>query len=626
MTTIKIKFSLFFVLFVTALFAVIAITTVRQMHQASSIAVSIAGIPILERAAAFVDGDKFERLVQTLDPADPFFIETQAKFRELKAQTQVLYLYAMAPYTEGVHLFIFDGEDPDSENFSPLGEKEYLTSFEIYPLALVYETKAPQSTGLENHSRWGSLISAYMPILNSQGEVVGVIGVDFPGDEIGSMIMSSALRLLAFALVIITIGLAFYLNLLRGLARQHEELLEASRKAEAASNAKSDFLARMSHEIRTPMNAIIGLSELSQREYGTPQALEHLVGIRRAGDSLLNIINDILDFSKIEAGAIGASRIAVYSTASLLNDILTFTRTKIAQKSITLLTDISPSIPGFMVGDVGRIKQVLFNLLSNAAKYTEKGYIKLSLSGERAGRNTIRLTLKVEDSGIGIKQTDLPTVFDDFTRFDEKRNSAIEGAGLGLSIARSLCLAMGGDLTVSSEYGKGTLFTATLTQTVDDWTPMPAMIAPARYAKSTKPSFTAPEAEVLLVDDFPTNLLVTKGLLRPYRMRVRTCLNGRQAVELVQKHTFDLVLMDHMMPEMDGIEATTAIRAMGGHFATLPIVALTANAIAGMEERFLSMGFNAFLSKPIETIRLDAMLKKWIPQEKQQDAPEDEPA
>jgi len=620
----KVKFSLFFVGGVLALFAVIAINLERQTQQATSITVSIAGMPVLERAAAFIDGDKFERLAQTLDPSDPFFIETQEKFRQLKEDTQILYLYAMAPYKKGVHRFIFDAQDPDSEDFSPLGEEESLSAYDSAYL-LAYETKSPQFVPrLEYHEKWGRLLSAYMPILNSKGDVVGVIGVDFDGNAIYGTLLKSLKWQGAFAVLFLILGTLFYFFLLKQLTRQNEELLAMTRKAEATAQAKSDFLARMSHEIRTPMNAIIGLSSLALREYGKPQMLEYITGIKRAGENLLDIINDILDFSKIESGQVLVNRVAPYDTASLLNDVLAIIRIRIVEKPISLLTDIAPSIPGVMIGDAGRINQILLNLLGNAVKYTEKGFIILSISGEKIDEKTIELTLAVEDSGIGIKEKDLPKLFDDFTRFDEKRNSAIEGTGLGLSIARSLCRAMGGDLTAVSDHGKGSVFTATLMQTVNNWEPISDMTAPARSTKPQDATFIAPTAEVLLVDDLPSNLLVAEGLLQPYQVRVSTCLNGCEALELVQTHSFDLVLMDHMMPEMDGIEATTAIRALGGPFSTLPIAALTANVGAEAREQFQKEGLDDFLAKPIDIGQLDELLKKWIPKIKQRPALENE--
>ncbi|MDR1849775.1 MAG: response regulator, partial [Zoogloeaceae bacterium] len=400
----------------------------------------------------------------------------------------------------------------------------------------------------------------------------------------------------------------------RERTRQLEIQTEA---AEQASRTKSEFLARMSHEIRTPMNAVIGMSELAQRDYGSPKGLEYLSGIKNAGVSLLSIINDILDFSKIESGRLELTT-STYETAHLLNDILDIIRVRMVEKPLELIMEADPGLPRALSGDAGRVKQIMLNLLSNAVKYTQKGFIRLSVTGERTEAQTIRLTFVIEDSGIGIKPEDMPKLFGDFIRIDEKRNSAIEGTGLGLSIARNLCRIMGGDITATSQYGKGTAFTATMLQAVDDEKPMGDITATkARRVETQRISFTAPDAEVLVVDDFASNLMVAEGLLASYKARVQTCLNGREAVKLVKARPFDLVLMDHMMPEMDGMEATAAIRALGGRFAELPIVALTANAVSGMKEMFLANGFNDFLAKPITTNELDALLQKWIPAAKQ---------
>ncbi|MDR2528140.1 MAG: response regulator [Synergistaceae bacterium] len=400
------------------------------------------------------------------------------------------------------------------------------------------------------------------------------------------------------------------------------KLSAAKTRSDEESRSKSTFLARMSHEIRTPMNAIMGMSELARREYGEPKGLEYIEDIRRAAEHLLSIINDILDFSKTESGRLELVN-ANYETASLLNDVFVILRPRLNEKALKFSYDVDESMPAFMTGDVSRVRQVLLNLLSNAVKYTEKGFVKFTArcvkntknaKKTRNGGNTL-LTFTVEDSGIGIKPEDLGKLFGRFSRVDAKRNANIEGTGLGLSIARSLCRAMGGDITVRSEYGKGSVFTATVAQQVTDLRPMESLTH-KNASWVGKPRFTAPDFRLLVVDDNATNLKVSEGLIAPYEMEVETCLSGEESIERLKEKDFDLVMMDHMMPGMDGIEATKAIRAMGERFAKLPIVALTANAMSGMREMFLENGFDDFLPKPIEIPKLHELLEKWIPKER----------
>jgi len=504
-------------------------------------------------------------------------------------------------------------------------------------------------------------------------------------------------------------------------------------KSDEENRSKSSFLARMSHEIRTPMNAIIGMAELLLRKDLTNEAREDVIAIKHAGNNLFSIINDILDFSKIESGCIEIIN-KPYFIGSLMNDVINIIRMRAIEKDLIFLVNIDSKLPNTLLGDEVRLRQILLNLLGNAVKYTREGYISLTVSGVR-NDDKVTLSFKVEDTGPGIHEKDIQKLFKEFSRVDMEANKGIEGTGLGLAITRSLCRLMEGDVTVYSEYGKGSIFTATIPQKIVEDVPFAKVEAPEskstllyeyrqpyaysimrtmedlgvkcihvftedtfeqeltqnNYAfifiasslyptaknimnrigvKRAKPvlltefgetasdydiqnvtmpihalilanilngvedinsysssyqqgdavniRFVAPTARILVVDDIATNLKVAKGLLAPYQVQVDCCTSGPEAIELIKNVNYDIVLMDHMMPNMDGIQATKIIREMEeGKFLKLPIIALTANAVSGMEEMFLSNGFDDYLAKPIELSKLNAIMGRWVPKAKQ---------
>jgi len=509
------------------------------------------------------------------------------------------------------------------------------------------------------------------------------------------------------------------------------ETVNLQRELEEASRSKTNFLAKMSHEIRTPMNAIIGMTELAMREDIPATAQEHIITIKQAGTNLLSIINDILDFSKIETGKLEIKP-ADYLLSSLLNEVVNIIKMKVLECRLRFIVNIDSNMSNQLFGDAVRIRQILLNLLSNAVKYTEKGYISLSITGENTGNGSIRLVIKVTDSGRGIKQEDIKKLFTEFTRLDTSSNAGVEGTGLGLVITQNLARAMDGDINVQSVYGEGSTFTVTLPQKIQGEKRVAVVEDPdekkvliferreicinsiintmkslsvthrlvstesefyqelmsrkythvllasvlydrvkKRYVQFKSEAkfmliaefgetilehdvkilttpiysipvanflngifdgitfsthhesiarFTAPAAKVLVVDDINTNLKVTEGLLQPYGMHVDVCKSGMAAIEMIKNEYYDIVFMDHMMPEMDGIEATARIRVMGetdSYYKTMPIIALTANAVSGTKEMFHENGLDDYLPKPIDTINLNQILEKWIPKTKQ---------
>ncbi|MDR0998760.1 MAG: response regulator [Treponema sp.] len=404
-----------------------------------------------------------------------------------------------------------------------------------------------------------------------------------------------------------------------------KSLIQAREEALAGTKAKSEFLARMSHEIRTPLNAILGLSEVELEKKYSEGTMTNIEKIYDSGSLLLEIVNDILDISKIQSGNFEISP-GDYEFPGLISDTVQLNIMRIGSKPIEFKLELDETIPARLNGDELRIRQILNNLLSNAFKYTEKGEVCLRVTWERRG-DRAWLSFTVRDSGRGIKKEDLEKIFVEYAQFDTMANRRIEGTGLGLPITQGLVEAMGGTISVESRHGTGSVFRVSLPQGIADTAPIGRELAEKLRAfrfiedrnrgRGDKIIRAAmPYGRVLVVDDVPTNLDVLTGLLMPYSLKVDTALSGQEAVEAVRRGEprYDLIFMDHMMPGMDGVEAVRIIRnELGeGYPRKVPIVVLTANAVAGNREMFLENGFDDFISKPIDIKRLDMALNQWI--------------
>lgn len=389
---------------------------------------------------------------------------------------------------------------------------------------------------------------------------------------------------------------------------------EKKKNAENANIAKSQFLATMSHEIRTPINSVLGMNEMIIRDTNDSIIMEYAQNISSAGNMLLGLINDILDFSKIESGKLELV-ISEYDTKTLFRDLYNLIEERARKKGLYLEFKIDPKIPTVLEGDMGRIRQIITNFLTNAVKYTEKGSVVLAASMKDPDTNPT-LHIDIIDSGQGIKDEDKDKLFSSFTRINEQKNQTIEGTGLGLAITKQLVAMMKGHISVESTFGVGSTFSVDIPQTVIDSTQIgdfhPARENKGQDVKKFKITFKYPKGKVLVVDDNRTNLVVAAGLLKPTEMKVTTASSGDRAIELLKENEYDLIFMDHMMPEKDGIETLHEIKTIFGSDFKTPIIVLTANAISGMKEMYIKEGFNDYLSKPMSIQQLEEILVTYI--------------
>ena len=394
----------------------------------------------------------------------------------------------------------------------------------------------------------------------------------------------------------------------------------------SANEAKSRFLSNISHEIRTPINAVLGFDEMILRESNDSTVIQYAKDIQSSGKTLLALINDVLDFSKIEAGKLEIIPVE-YELRSLINDVVNMARVRAVEKNLEMIVNVEEEIPHVLFGDEVRIKQCIINIVTNAIKYTEVGSVTIDITYKNIeaenpedayDENKILLEVKVTDTGIGIKEEDIDKLSGAFERIDEKRNRTIEGSGLGINIVNSLLSMMDSKLKVKSEYGKGSEFSFAIAQKVVDMEPIgnfsEAYNEAVKDAHDYHETFHAPDARILVVDDTKTNLTVVEGLLKKTQIAVDTAMSGMEALDLITKNKYDIIFLDHRMPEMDGIQTFHAMEELSGNLnKKTPVIALTANAVSGSREMYFKEGFTNYMSKPVDPIKLEDMIMSYLP-------------
>ena len=433
----------------------------------------------------------------------------------------------------------------------------------------------------------------------------------------GTVLVIAAVFLLMIAVSVFGV-VAMINRFMKWQEETNEKLTKTAERAVAAEKAKSRFLAQMSHEIRTPINAVLGMNEMILRESSDASVREYAGNIHSAGKNLLGLINTILDFSKIEEGKMEIIP-TKYDTASMIESVINSVSKRAADKGLVFEAHIDSTLPSSLYGDDMRVSQVAVNLLTNAVKYTREGRVDLYIDGKRADDNSIALCVRVKDTGIGIKEEDMGRLFESFTRLEEDRNRTIEGTGLGMAIVNRLLDMMGSKLEVHSVYGEGSEFAFEVKQGIIDAQPIGDYETKAKEAFEHEESdkhLYAPDARLLVVDDNDMNLKVAGNLMKLNGIKPELVLSGAEALEKLKENTYDLIMLDHMMPEMDGIETLKKAKEQDLIPQGCAVIVLTANAVVGAREAYIKSGFDDYLSKPIEVKSLESILSKYLPPEK----------
>ena len=452
----------------------------------------------------------------------------------------------------------------------------------------------------------------------SAASLITLLGTVIQAATDGSLLLSLPFGAVGVFVLFFSLETADY----HELVKKNEKLRIAERDAIKANRAKSDFLASMSHEIRTPLNAVLGMDELIINEikpdrkvdtHSVERIREYADNIKDAGQLLLSVINDILDLTKIESGKMEIKP-APYTLHKLTGEIDTMIRIKAEQKGLAYSQKIDPDIPDHLIGDELRIRQIMINLLNNAVKYTDSGKVRLEISLQSISEDTANLSISVIDTGIGIRSEDIPHIFGNFQRLDEEHNHNIEGTGLGLSIVKRMAELMNGRIEVSSEYGKGSVFTALLPQTINKEQPDVHSDNDISDGAGDSAEFTTPDSIYLIVDDNKVNLVVASGFLEGLEGKIETATGGMEALEKMREKKYDIIFMDHMMPQMDGIETyKMSLTDPENVNRDTPMIMMTANALNGVREEYLDIGFTDYLSKPLDMDELKRVVKRNLP-------------
>ena len=551
--------------------------------------------------------------------------------------------------------YMVDGErteDKEHPGYLYMGDAYYEEPSEHTLMWNTYHNATRYDEVYEWDNEWGNTYSCYTPLVIN-GECLGLVVTEIDVAYVNTMILRNTLWLvlqLGVVLIVLTAGMLFFINRkhirrINHLAEQIDDFsvrraydtVDAIRsypygndeikqladntadmirdlqvheaKVAQAAQFKSDFLANMSHEIRTPMNAVVGLSELAMDEKDPDKEREYVAQINSSANTMLVIINDILDFTRLESGSIEIVPVE-YDVKQMVSEIANVSAMGLNGKPVKMSVNIHPNIPAHLYGDCDRIKQVLGNVISNAVKFTKEGSITINADFESVDDQNVNLKFRVADTGIGIMKQDYDMIFESFSQVDSKRNREVEGTGLGLAITQRLVTLMGGTIEVESEYGVGSVFKISI---------------PQRLAKAadkgaeevtTSRKLHAPDATVLVVDDNSVNLFVAKSFLELCDIRPTCVTSGEQAIEAAGRNKYDIILMDHMMPKMDGIEATHKIREDYPEYRNVPVIAFTANAVEEAKQMLLKEGMDDFLPKPLKGSDLEAILRKWLPADK----------